>query len=132
MEARFDLARLFGEVDAQRTSRGLTWTAVASQVGVSTSTIRRFSDADDAEADGVLALCRWLEVAPERFVDASTVAGAVLDPPGWGVVRVDMAAVRDVAGPSAGGGTRTTIQRLTIVAAGAGRPIGSLTRLSPS
>ena len=64
----FDLQRLFRAVDAQRERHGLSWAALARQVGVAASTIRRFGEAEDAEADGVLALVIWLGAAPEDYV----------------------------------------------------------------
>lgn len=51
----FDLQALFREIDAEREHQSLSWAALARQVGVAASTIRRFGEADDAEADGVLA-----------------------------------------------------------------------------
>ena len=50
----FDLGRLFESVGAQRERLRLSWAALSRQVGVATSTIRRFGESDDAEADGVL------------------------------------------------------------------------------
>jgi ribosome-binding protein aMBF1 (putative translation factor) len=52
----FDLQQLFRSIDHARSDRGLTWAALARQVGVASSTIRRFESAADAEADGVLTL----------------------------------------------------------------------------
>jgi hypothetical protein len=46
-------------IDELIEERGLTTAALAREVGVGASTIRRFRTADDAEADGVLALVAW-------------------------------------------------------------------------
>ena len=81
----FDLGQLFRAVDAERERRGLGWTALAQQVGVSSSTVRRYRTAVDAEADGVLALVRWLGVTPERFIRGGSVAGRPL--PNWAGAR---------------------------------------------
>ncbi len=126
----FDLRGLFRSIDDERECRGLSWAALARQVGVAASTIRRFGNASDAEADGVLAMIRWLGVLPEDYVDSDTVNGQRLDLPGNGYVRVDMEAVADAQGRSAKGQTRTTIQHLVEVAQRSGRPVASLTRLS--
>lgn len=128
----FDLRRLFGAIDAERRVRDLSWAALAREVGVATSTIRRFGTADDAEADGVLALVRWLGVAPEDYVSSKVVTGERLHPPGDGYVRVDMELIAMAKGDRRGasGRTRTTVQDLVEVALGAGQPIASLTRLS--
>lgn len=128
----FDLGQLFVSIDAERERQGLSWAALSRLVGVSASTIRRFGDADDAEADGVLVLIGWLGVAPEHFVSSAVVSGAALPPAGDGVIRVDMTAVAEATAPrQAGSGTRTTIQRLVAAAHSSERTVESLTRWSP-
>ncbi len=128
----FDLGGLFRDVVTERERRGLSWAELSREVGVSSSTIRRFGEAEDAEADGVLALVRWLRVAPERYVLGRSCSGERLVEPGDGVVRVDMALVAEAAGDSRGarGRSRTTIQRLVDVAQRSGRSVASLTRRS--
>lgn len=133
MAARsFDLGELFGAVSTEREARGLTWAALSREVGVAASTIRRFAEADDAEADGVLALVRWLGVVPEDFVGDNSVTGERLQGAGPGYVRVDMESIARASGdPRIGRGrSRTTIQTLTEVAQRAGQSVASLTRLS--
>jgi len=126
----FDLHRLSTSIDRARIKRQLTWAEVSKDVGVATSTIRRFSSATDAEADGVLALVGWLGVPPEHFVAESRIDGIHLPPRGEGVIRVDMAMVMDALSMKHSGRprTRTTIQRLTLAALAAGTSISSLTR----
>ena len=96
--ATFDLRTLLQAVDEERRSQGLSWSALSAYVGVSASTIRRFGVADDAEADGVLAMVRWLGVAPEDFVRGGAVRGHRLPTESAGFVRVDMGAVARAAG----------------------------------
>lgn len=103
--------------------------ASASQAGVSASTIRRFGTADDAEADGVLALVAWLGNPPEQFIVGSTIEGTPLPPVGSGQIRVDLSRL-DEPGTRSRIATRTTIQRLTAAATAAGCSIASLTRWS--
>jgi len=131
-EVLFDLRRLFESVDSERERLGVSWSALSREVGVSASTIRRFGVADDAEADGVLALVRWLGVEPEKFVSSTSVCGEKLSASGDGVVRVDMDSVAIADGDARGarGRTRTTIQRLVSVAQRARQPVASLTRFS--
>ncbi|MEM8923731.1 MAG: helix-turn-helix transcriptional regulator [Actinomycetota bacterium] len=128
---RFDLGALFRDVDRARRSQGLSWAALARRVGVSASTIRRFDLAEDAEADGVLALVRWLGVTPEDYVAVMT-EGQQLPDGDVGVVRVDMDLVARAEGRAGGadGRSRTTIQRLVAAARSSGCPVASLTRLS--
>ncbi len=129
----FDLAGLHRAIDAERQIREGTWEALAREVGVSASTIRRYQHADDAEADGVLALVRWLGCSPEEFIQDNIVDGEALDPSGEGYVRVDMQQVKEldvgVVGRSPQA-TRTSIQRLVEVAQRAGQPVTTLTRIS--
>ena len=129
---QFDLRGLFQSIDAERGHQNLSWAALARVVGVATSTIRRFGEADDAEADGVLALIRWLGVAPEDYVNSASVKGKRLRPPDDGYVRVDMELFAKANGDSRGahGRTRTSIQRLVAVSQHSGQPVASLTRLS--
>lgn len=68
---RFDPQALFRALDAQRTSRGLTWTEVARQTGVSVATMTRTRTGGRLEVDGMLAMVRWLGVPVETFVRES-------------------------------------------------------------
>jgi len=127
----FDLARLAASIDEARSDAGLSWTGLARQVGVSASTIKRFAVAQDAEADGVLALIGWLGAAPEEFVESSSVAGMPLPPAGDGLVRVDMDLVADLPSwPRPRSGSRTSIQLLVVAAQQSRRTVASLTRWS--
>lgn len=132
MAVSFDLGVLFRAADDERRREGLTWTALAALVGVSATTMRRFGTADDAEADGVLAVVRWLGAAPEDFVNGGTVRGRDLPSEPNGYVRVDMEAVARALGQRGNGRrTRTTIQHLVGVAEQSGLPVALLTRVSP-
>ena len=128
----FDLRRLFLAVDGERKRQGVSWAALAGEVGVTASTIRRFAEADDAEADGVLSVIRWLGAAPEDYVAGSAVTGARLPAAGVGYVRVDMELVALASGDPNGakGRTRTSIQRLVEAAQRSRQPVAALTRLS--
>ncbi len=77
----------------------------------------------------MLALVRWLGVAPEDFVVGTSVPGETLAHEVDGFIRVDMGAVSQASGESHRG-TRTTIQRLIEVAQRSGRPVAALTRVS--
>ena len=104
---------------------------VSRETGVSTSTIRRLETADDAEADGVLALIRWLGVPPETYVDAARRAGEPL-PTGAGMIRVDMDRVAAAVGEPTRGRERTTIRRLVAAALRVDVSVASLTRVTAS
>ena len=128
----FDLQALFAAVDAERDRRALSWAALSREIGVAASTIRRFSCAVDAEADGVLATLQWLGAVPEEYMPDSNLTGTRLQPASDGHVRVDMQMVAEANGDSRGakGRTRTTIQNLAAIAERSGRPIASLTHLT--
>ncbi len=128
----FDLQALFEAVDAERDRQGLSWAALSRQIGVAPSTIRRYGEAGDAEADGVLAVLQWLDAIPEQYIADSNVAGVRLQPASNGHVRVDMELIAEANSDRRGanGRTRTTIQNLAAAAERSGRPIASLTRLT--
>jgi transcriptional regulator with XRE-family HTH domain len=65
---RFDSAALYEALDRQRTARGLTWGEVATEIGVSPTTISRTRAGGRMEVDGMLAMVRWLSVPVETFV----------------------------------------------------------------
>ena len=65
---RFDSAALFKAIDDQRCSRDMTWNAVAAEIGVSVSTIKRTRQGGRMEVDGMLAMVGWLSVPVEHFV----------------------------------------------------------------
>jgi transcriptional regulator with XRE-family HTH domain len=64
---RFNAAALYEALDAQRRSRGLSWSEVAKEVGVSVSTLTRTKLGGRMEVDGMLAMVRWLGRTVESF-----------------------------------------------------------------
>jgi hypothetical protein len=74
----FSLRDLYAALDAQRQSRGLSWSQVASEINgppkgnsrrrLSASTVTGTRTRTVAEADGVLQMLRWLNRTPESFV----------------------------------------------------------------
>lgn len=64
---RFDPPALYAALDSERSSRGLTWSQVAAEVGVSLGTIRRLREYGRFEADGILTLARWVGRPVEEF-----------------------------------------------------------------
>jgi transcriptional regulator with XRE-family HTH domain len=64
---RFDSKALHRALDQHRVSRGLTWTQVASEIGVSVSTLARARTGGRMEIDGVLAMVSWLGSSVESF-----------------------------------------------------------------
>jgi transcriptional regulator with XRE-family HTH domain len=65
---RFDSRALFEALDERRSSRGMTWSQVAVEIGVSASTLRHTRAGGRMEVDGMLAMVDWLKVPVETFV----------------------------------------------------------------
>jgi len=67
---RFDVRALYAALDSQRRERGLSWRQVASEVGVSATTLTRTKQGGRLEVDGMLAMVRWLDRTVESFTRA--------------------------------------------------------------
>jgi len=74
----FDLGALHAALEAQRTSRGMSWQQVARAISatfartparpISASTLSGLRNRSAAEGDGILQMLRWLQRTPESFV----------------------------------------------------------------
>jgi len=72
----FALRALYDALDAQRRERGMSWTAVASEVNrfrttlrpIAVSTITSLREKPVGEGDGILQMLLWLGRTPESFV----------------------------------------------------------------
>jgi transcriptional regulator with XRE-family HTH domain len=64
----FDLRALKAALDVRRTTLGLSWTEIATELGISVSTLRSLGTRPVAEGDGVLRLAAWLGRTLESFV----------------------------------------------------------------
>ena len=69
---RFNAAALYQALDAERRSRGLSWSQVAREVGVSVSTLTRTKLGGRMEVDGMLAMVRWVGRPAESFTFGHT------------------------------------------------------------
>jgi transcriptional regulator with XRE-family HTH domain len=65
---RFDSPALHRALEERRKARGLTWSQVAEESGVSIATIQRLRAGGRMEIDGMLAVVGWLGVPVENFV----------------------------------------------------------------
>jgi transcriptional regulator with XRE-family HTH domain len=66
--SRFNKPELYAALDAQRRSRGISWQQAAREIGVAPSTLARTKQRGPMEADGMLAMVRWLGRTPESFM----------------------------------------------------------------
>jgi hypothetical protein len=101
----FDLRALYDALDERRRMRGLSWIAVAREMGrgaaqrpvVAASTIAGLEGATVAEGDGVLQMLLWLGRAPESFISGFLEADAarfrLADPGDGRILRWDAAAI---------------------------------------
>ncbi len=64
---RFNAAALYEALDQQRRTRGMSWSQVAKEIGVSVPTLTRTRLAGRMEVDGMLAMVRWLGRTVESF-----------------------------------------------------------------
>lgn len=65
---RFNSRALHDALDKKRIELNMSWSDVASEIGVSVSTIRRMQEGGRMEIDGMLAMVGWLGLAVESFV----------------------------------------------------------------
>jgi transcriptional regulator with XRE-family HTH domain len=76
MQRGFDIDALFAVLESTKSMRGLSWRAVASEVGLPDHTVfTRMSRGQVPETETLWKLARWLDVPLETFAD-----GAVLGP----------------------------------------------------
>jgi len=68
---RVNVAALYTAIDAARAARGILWSDVADQAGVSASTLSRVGRGKRPDVDGFAALVQWLGVPAERFFTAT-------------------------------------------------------------
>ena len=72
--SRFDVTALHAAMDAQRRSRRLTWKDVASESGVSASTLTRLSQGRQPDVNSLAALTAWLGMSTDHFMRSDLVA----------------------------------------------------------
>ena len=99
----FSLRALYAALDAQRKSRGLSWSQVTKEMHqtfkhvstrrLSPSTMSGMLTRTSAEGDGVLAMLRWLNRTPESFMpghkDSDQIDARLPDIPPGKILRFD-------------------------------------------
>lgn len=66
-ERGFDNVAFFAALDAERAARNLHWKAVASEAGVSASTLTRIGQGRRPDVDSFAALVSWAGLTPDSF-----------------------------------------------------------------
>lgn len=69
--ARFDTAKLHAALEARRIERGMTWTAVAEELGVAATSLTRLADGGRTAFPQVLRMTRWLGRPAAEFIRAT-------------------------------------------------------------
>jgi transcriptional regulator with XRE-family HTH domain len=64
----FDTAGFYEALDGVRQARRLNWKQVASESGVSASTLTRMAQGKRPDVDGLAALCAWSGLDADDFV----------------------------------------------------------------
>lgn len=64
----FDGEAFISALDSQRVSRKLTWKKVATEAGVSASTLTRLSQGKRPDVDSLAALCAWAGLKSDDFM----------------------------------------------------------------
>ncbi|MDB4614255.1 helix-turn-helix transcriptional regulator [bacterium] len=64
----FDAEGFFGALDAHRVSRGMNWRQVATESGVSSSTLTRMAQGRRPDVDTLAALLAWSGESADSFM----------------------------------------------------------------
>ena len=65
---RFDVTALHAALDSERRSRRLNWKEVATESGVSASTLTRLSQGRQPDVNSLAALTSWLGMSADHFI----------------------------------------------------------------
>jgi transcriptional regulator with XRE-family HTH domain len=64
----FDASAFFSALDAQRAARRITWKDVATESGVSASTLTRMAQGRRPDVDSLAALTAWSGLVADNFI----------------------------------------------------------------
>jgi transcriptional regulator with XRE-family HTH domain len=68
MRRQIDVSALYGALDSKRNARGLSWRALAKEMGLSSSVFTRLAQGQRPDFDTYLQMTEWLGVDLERFI----------------------------------------------------------------
>ena len=72
MKPTFDTEAFYAALNAERTSRGMTWKEVAEQAGIQASTITRMGQGKKPDINGLAALLSWSNLQAETFIPTAS------------------------------------------------------------
>jgi hypothetical protein len=70
--ASFDVDAFFRALDSVRQSKELRWAQVATESGLSASTLTRMSQGKRPDIDGLAALCAWSGLSADDYIRVGT------------------------------------------------------------
>jgi len=76
MRGSFDHNAFYDALDATRQARGLTWKQVASEAGVSPSTLTRLGQGKRPDVDSLADLCSWAGLDADEYMKGANEKGA--------------------------------------------------------
>ena len=68
---RFDTKALYASLDRKRAAGGMTWRAVAEQIGISVASIKHLAEGGRTSFPPVMRITRWLAEPAARFTRLS-------------------------------------------------------------
>ena len=71
----FDSEGFYSALDRTRQARNLNWKQVASQSGVSASTLTRMAHGKRPDVDGLAALASWAKLSTDEFLRSEAYQG---------------------------------------------------------
>lgn len=69
LKEHFDTEAFYAAIDAQRQAKKLTWKQVATETGVSASTLTRLAQGRRPDVDGLAALLSWSRLDINAFIN---------------------------------------------------------------
>ncbi|MBI2373859.1 MAG: helix-turn-helix transcriptional regulator [Deltaproteobacteria bacterium] len=67
-DAHLDLPKFYAALDAARKARALSWRQLASEAGVSASTLTRMAQGRRPDVDSFALLVRWVGLSADTFL----------------------------------------------------------------
>jgi transcriptional regulator with XRE-family HTH domain len=73
--SRIDVSKLYGALEAERATRGVSWRQLAAEIGVSPSLLSRLRNDQRPDVDAFMTLVNWLGVPATDFMEDDAEVG---------------------------------------------------------